>query len=119
MTIADKVTALVSALSNLDADAFAALLADEVVVEHVPIGRTIEGKDNVVGWFASMVGMTEANEVELRRHCVDGSTVWAERVDRHRIGGQWHDIPVMGIIQFDDAGGITLMRDYFDSRLAL
>jgi limonene-1,2-epoxide hydrolase len=51
--------------------------------------------------------------------CVDGSTIWAERVDRHLVGGQWIEIPIMGIVEFDSAGKMTLMRDYFDSRLAL
>lgn len=33
--------------------------------------------------------------------------------------GEWVEIPVMGIIELDDVGQMTLMRDYFDSRLAL
>jgi monoamine oxidase len=31
----------------------------------------------------------------------------------------WLEIPIMGIVEFDSAGKMTLMRDYFDSRLAL
>lgn len=32
---------------------------------------------------------------------------------------EWVEIPVMGIIELDAAGRMTLMRDYVDSRLAL
>jgi limonene-1,2-epoxide hydrolase len=35
------------------------------------------------------------------------------------IGGQWVEIPIMGIIELDGAGKMKLMRDYFDSKLAL
>jgi limonene-1,2-epoxide hydrolase len=66
-----------------------------------------------------MARLTEASNVEVTRLCEDGSTIWAERIDRHRIGGKWHEIPVMGILTLDDTGKITLMRDYFDSKLAI
>ena len=119
MTGSQTISALVSALNRMDVDAFAGLLGEDVVVEHVPFGRMIEGKAAVIEWFAGMTEMTEANDVEVTRLCQDGSTIWAERIDRHRIGGEWHEIPIMGILELDAAGKVTLMRDYFDSKLAL
>lgn len=119
MTGPETMSALVSALNRMDADAFAGLLGDDVVVEHVPLGRMIEGKAAVVGYFAGQMEHSEAFSVEVKRFCQDGSTIWAERVDRHRIGGEWHEIPIMGILELDDVGKIARMRDYFDSKLAL
>lgn len=119
MTAAESMSALVSALNGMDVDAFAGLLGDDIVVEHVPLGRVIEGKAAVIEYFARQMELTDAFNVEVKRLCQDGSTIWAERVDRHRIGGEWHEIPIMGILQLDDVGKVTLMRDYFDSKLAL
>jgi limonene-1,2-epoxide hydrolase len=103
----------------MDPDAFAALLADDVVVEHISTGRSLRGKQEVAGWFNAMLGHTTQNDVTVNRVCIDGSTIWAERVDRHLIGGQWVEIPIMGIVELDRAGKVRHMRDYFDSRLAL
>ena len=119
MTGPDTMSALVSALNRMDVDAFAELLSDDIVAEHVSLGRVIEGKAAVIQYFAGQMELTEAFNVEVKRLCHDGSTIWAERIDRHRIGGQWHEIPIMGILQLDDTGKVTLMRDYFDSKLAL
>jgi limonene-1,2-epoxide hydrolase len=119
MTGPETISALISALNDMDVDAFAGLLSDDVIVEHVPLGRVIEGKQAVIEWFAAMTELTEANNVEIRRLCENGSTIWAERIDRHRIGGQWHEIPIMGVLELDDTGKVTLMRDYFDSKLTL
>ena len=115
----EVIEALVAALNRMDADAFDALLADDVIVEHVSTGRTLRGKEEVTAWFRAMLEHTAKNDVTLKRVCVDGSTIWAERVDRHLIGGQWVEIPIMGIVELDRQGKMTLMRDYFDSRLAL
>jgi limonene-1,2-epoxide hydrolase len=32
---------------------------------------------------------------------------------------RWHEIPIMGVRELGDTGKVTLMRDYFDSKLAL
>lgn len=119
MTGSETVSALIGALNDMDVDAFAGLLGNDVVVEHVPLGRMIEGKKAVIEWFAAMTELTEANDIKVTRLCEDGSTVWAERIDRHRISGEWHEIPIMGVLELDDTGKVTLMRDYFDSKLAL
>ena len=115
----EVIEALVGALNRMDADAFAALLADDVTVEHVSTGRTLRGKEAVTAWFRAMLAHTAKNDVTLKRVCIDGSTIWAERVDRHFIGDEWVEIPIMGIVELDGAGKMTLMRDYFDSKLAL
>ncbi len=119
MTGNELIESLVLSLNSMDAPLFSSLLADNVVVEHVSTGNRLEGKETVDGWFQMMLAHTSENDVKVVRVSVDGSTIWAERIDRHLIDGEWHEIPIMGVIEFDSAGKITLMRDYFDSRLAL
>ena len=104
----EVIAALVGALNSMDADAFATLLADDVVVEHVSTGRVLRGKEEVAGRFRSMLEHTAKNDVAVKRVCVDGSTIWAERVDRHLIGDQWVEIPIMGIIELDGDGKMKL-----------
>lgn len=110
---------LVKALNTMDSEGFASIMADDVVVEHVSTGRKIIGKAEVVSWFSAMLEVTERNDVEIKRMCEDGSTIWVERVDRHLIDGNWVEIPIMGIMELDSQGKLRLMRDYFDSKLAL
>ena len=40
-------------------------------------------------------------------------------MDSHLIDGQWHEIPVMGVIELNADQKVVLMRDYFDPALAL
>ncbi len=115
----ELIESLVVALNSMDAQLFSSLLADSVVIEHVTTGNRLEGKEMVDGWFQMMLSHTRENDVRVVRVCVQGNTIWAERIDRHLIGGEWHEIPIMGIIEYNDAGKMTLMRDYFDSRLSL
>lgn len=111
--------ALAATLASMDPVAFGALLAEDVVIELVPMARVLRGRRAATEWFAAVMAETTQNEVVIKRWCQDGNTIFAERVDRHLVGGVWIEIPIMGIIELDDAGRMTLMRDYFDSRLAL
>jgi limonene-1,2-epoxide hydrolase len=104
---------------NFDAATLVNALADDVVVEHVTTGRRIAGKDAVLAWLANFGHRSHEDRIEIVRRCVDGSTIWAERLDRHLIDGRWHEIPAMGIIELNDDQQVILMRDYFDPRLAL
>ena len=105
--------------NNLDAESVLDSLADDVVVEHVTTGRRIVGKEAVMAWLGEMREQSDEDQIEIIRSSVEGSTIWAERMDRHLIDGQWHEIPVMGIIEFNDDEQVVLMRDYFDPGLAL
>lgn len=105
--------------NNLDGDAMAESLADDVVVEHVTTGRRLVGKEAVLTWLAGIRQRSAEDRIEIIRSTVDGSTIWAERVDRHLIDGQWREIPVVGIIQLNNDQQVVLMRDYFDPELAL
>ena len=110
---------LITAINTRNADALTRMLADDVVIEYVTLGQVIKGKQAVAAWFATVQEKTDADHIEIRRLCADGSTVWAERIDRHLLEGEWHEIPIMGILEMNASGQLTLMRDYFDPKLAL
>lgn len=106
---------------NFDFDAATLVdsLADDVVVEHVTTGRRIVGKEAVIAWLSDLTERSAEDHIDLVRWAVDGSTIWAERVDRHLIDGCWHEIPVMGVIELNDDQKVILLRDYFDPSLAV
>jgi limonene-1,2-epoxide hydrolase len=117
--VADVTRDLIAAINARNAEAFAGILARDVVVEHVTLGQRIEGKEAVLAWFAKTQGKTQADQIEIRRLCEDGPTVWVERIDRHLVDGEWHEIPVMGILEMNASHQLTLMREYFDPGLVL
>jgi limonene-1,2-epoxide hydrolase len=49
----------------------------------------------------------------VKHVAVDGSVVFIERTDRHRLANGWVELPVTGVWEVQD-GRITLWRDYFD-----
>jgi limonene-1,2-epoxide hydrolase len=115
----DTARDLIAALNTRDVDTLIGMLADDVVLEYVTLGQRIEGKEAILAWFANTQEKTEADHIEIKRLCEDGSAIWAERIDRHLIEGEWHEIPIMGILEMNAGGQLTLMRDYFDPRLAV
>ena len=106
-------------IDNIDMTALVGALADDVVVEHVTAGRRIEGKKAALAWLGDLAHRSQEDRIEIVRRSVDGSRIWAERVDRHLIDGQWLEIPVMGVIELNDDRQIILIRDYFDPGLAI
>jgi limonene-1,2-epoxide hydrolase len=112
-TPGDVVTAFIRAIEAKDVAAAVAMLHPEVAYENMPI-TPIVGNDAVAAALEAFLG--PADEVEwqiLRQHEV-GRVVVNERLDRFRIGDGWLELPVAGVFELDDAGLITLWRDYFD-----
>lgn len=118
-TAIDAARDLITAINTRDADTLIGMLADDVVVEYVTLGQRLEGKEAVTTWFANTQKKTEADHIEITRLCEDGSAIWAERIDRHLVEGEWHEIPIMGILEMNAKGQLTLMREYFDPKLAV
>lgn len=106
-------------INSIDSEALFAAMADDVVIEQVGGGIRIEGKDAVAALFAGYASQTQEERIEIIRWCVDGSTIWNERVDHYLIDGRWHKIPIMGFLELNDDQQVILMRDYYDPGLAL
>ena len=109
----EVVTAFIRAVERLDVEAAVAHLHPEVSYENMPI-TPIVGAEAVAGALSSFLGPASAVEWPVSRQVVAGRTVVNERLDRFQIGDGWLELPVAGVFEVDEAGKITLWRDYFD-----
>ena len=55
----------------------------------------------------------EENEFILKRQIESGNQVVLERLDRHRVGTEWFELPVTGVYEVQN-GKIVYWREYFD-----
>ncbi len=112
MTATETVDAFLAAICAHDLDTALGMVSDDVVYDNVPIG-SVEGPDGIRqvlgGFLASATGI----DWVVHRQVADDTTVMNERTDRFEMGGQWRELPVMGVFEVRD-GAITLWRDYFD-----
>lgn len=102
----------IAAIERKDIDGAAALLADDVRYENMPIDPIV-GRDGVVATLTMFLEPASMVEWPILREVVDGSCVMNERLDRFKIGDGWLELPVAGVFEVAD-GVITLWRDYFD-----
>lgn len=100
------------AIERKDIEAAAALLADDVRYENMPI-EPIVGREGVVATLSMFLEPASRVEWPVLRELVEGSCVMNERLDRFQIGDGWLELPVAGVFEVTD-GAITLWRDYFD-----
>jgi limonene-1,2-epoxide hydrolase len=112
-TPGDVVTAFIRAIEAKDVAAAVAMLHPEVAYENMPI-TPIVGNDAVAAALEAFLGPADEVEWQILRQHEAGRVVVNERLDRFRIGDGWLELPVAGVFELDDAGLITLWRDYFD-----
>ena len=75
-----------------------------------------KGHDEIRTYLEPFVQMTTNIEWIVHNISEDSNgTVLTERTDRFEINGQWMDILVMGVMEFQD-GLILNWRDYFDMK---
>lgn len=110
---ATVVASFIDAVERCDLDAAAALLAEDVTYDNVPVGPLV-GRDVARATLESFLAAASEVEWQVLRQVVDGSVVANERVDRFRIGDGWLELPVAGFFEVDDDGRISVWRDYFD-----
>jgi len=113
MSPSEIVTAFIRAIEAKDVPAAAALAAEDISYENMPMAPIV-GRE---GMSATLEGfLKSASEVDWQ--IVDqwevGSTVLNERLDRFKIGNGWLELPIAGVFKVNDEGLITLWRDYFD-----
>lgn len=100
------------AWSRRDIDELVGFFAADGVYHNMPI-QPAQGHDAIRGVMQMFVPMSQAIEFELRNVASDGDVVFAERVDRFRMGESTVEIPVAGVFEIRD-GKISAWRDYFD-----
>jgi limonene-1,2-epoxide hydrolase len=108
----DAVNELIAGCVTKDLARVAAVCADDMEYDNVPMGKVI-GRDEIVARLTPMVERSEQLEWIVHRQVASDTIVMNERLDRFLVGGKWIDMPVMGVFEVHD-GTITLWRDYFD-----
>jgi limonene-1,2-epoxide hydrolase len=74
-----------------------------------------QGRAAVCDMTQGFLKDTRGFGVKILKSVLQGNTVINERVDTIKIkNGKSADIPVAGVFEFNDAGKITVWRDYFD-----
>lgn len=106
------VTAFLDAMARKDYDAGLAFVADDCEYENLPMGR-VTGPGGVRAVLEPFFGPVLENDLRILRQAAQGSTVFLERLDRHRLPDRWVELPVTGV--FEVRGGkIAVWREYFD-----
>ena len=112
MTPLETVNEFIRLVTTGQLEAGVALCAEDVEYDNVPMGKNI-GRQAVLEFLSPM---TDGKEVAFitHREAATGNIVMNERTDRFTVDGKSADIMVTGVFEVNDAGEITLWRDYFD-----
>ncbi|MFZ6752921.1 nuclear transport factor 2 family protein [Undibacterium sp. Dicai25W] len=105
---------LISAFENKDIHAVADILADDIVLEDVPMADKHKGKSNVVGKISDLFGKIQYYKWDLNDIIVDGKKVVVERISQLAFGDKNVSLPMLVILEFNDSGKLIKFKDYFD-----
>lgn len=109
---AEVVREFCAAWTRLDLDELMEYFAEDSVYHNMP-GPPVVGKQAIRKLIAAFLSAWTATDWEILALATDGSTVFAERVDRTTAGDRQVDLPVVGVFEIAD-GRIRAWRDYFD-----
>ena len=108
----DVVATFMAAMAKLDYDTAMTYVSDDCEYVNPPLG-TVSGPAGIRGVLEPFFATTLENEWIIKTTATDGSVVFMERLDRHRLTNGWAELPVTGVFEVHD-GRITAWRDYFD-----
>ena len=101
--------------NNRDIEGRMGSLTSDCFYHNIPMDPQ-KGHDEIRTYLEPFVQMTTNIEWIVHNIAEDSNgTVLTERTDRFEINGQWMDILVMGVMEFQD-GLILNWRDYFDMK---
>jgi len=100
--------------------AWSRLNVDEIVgyftpdgVYHNMMSKPVAGQDNLRTFIGGFVKDWSETRWDILNIVSKGDLVFAERVDRTRIGDKRCDLPCCGVFEMS-GGKIKIWRDYFD-----
>ena len=114
---ADVVADFLTAFEAMDFDTALGFIAPNCEYTNVPMGSAT-GPEGVRGVLEPFFEPIDENDFVIHRKAVEGKVVFYERLDRHRLGDAWRELPVTGVFEVED-GRITVWREYFDLATAL
>ncbi len=106
------VHAFLKAVEVKDYNTALTYVAPECDYENMPMSKA-RGPAGVRAVLEPFFAPTLENEFVILRELADHSTVFTERLDRHRTADGWVELPVNGVWEVRD-GKITVWREYFD-----
>lgn len=109
----ETVKTFLETLGKKEYDAAAAFVSEDCEYTNPPPLGTVRGPAGIRGVLEPFFAPTLENRFDWKLSAVDGTTVFVERVDRHRLPDGWVELPVVGAFEVHD-GRITVWRDYFD-----
>ena len=109
---AQIVREFIGAWSRLDADELASYFAEDGAYHNIPTAPVL-GRDNVRKFIKGFSSNWTHTDWEIVNLVAAGDIVFAERVDRTRVGAKKVDLPCCGVFVMKD-GKIKIWRDYFD-----
>jgi limonene-1,2-epoxide hydrolase len=110
---AHVVDRFIAAVEAKDFERIAALLADDISYENMPIDPVV-GREAVLAVMHGFLDASSEIDWPVSRTLAGEGVVMNERLDRFRIGSGWLELPVAGVFEVDADGRITRWRDYFD-----
>lgn len=106
------VRAFIATWSRLDVEEIVDFFAEDGTYHNMPI-MPIMGKANLRPFIAAFLKDWTRTDWELLNIVARDNLVFAERVDRTRMGDIKVDLPCCGVFEID-GGKIKVWRDYFD-----
>lgn len=117
-TPAEIVRAFLREMERLDYDAAMARVAPDCEYLNPPPLPPVRGPAGVRAVLEPFFAPTLENDFQVLREAIHGTTVFVERLDRHRLADRWVELPVTGVFEVRE-GQITYWRDYFDAATIL
>jgi limonene-1,2-epoxide hydrolase len=102
----------IAAWSRLDADELVTYFTDDGTY-HNMMAKPVSGRDNLRRFIGGFLKGWTATQWDILNLVARGNVVFAERIDRTRIGDRKVDLPCVGVFEMQD-GKIKAWRDYFD-----
>lgn len=104
------------AWERADEGAIMAAFADDAVYHNIPY-KPVSGSEKIKKAVAGFLKTGENMTFAISKLVVAGDSVVTERVDGWTHKGEHKSLPVLGILEFNDAGKISGWREYFDVKM--
>ena len=96
-----------------DEEAIVSAFATDAVYHNIPY-KPVQGLEKIAKAIKGFLKSGDDMTFELCKLVIAGDSVVTERIDRWTNKGESKSLPVLGILEFDEAGKISSWREYFD-----
>jgi limonene-1,2-epoxide hydrolase len=99
-----------------DEAAILAAFAEDAVYHNIPY-KPVSGSEKIKKAIQGFLKTGDNMTFAINKLVIAGDSVVTERVDGWSYKGEQKSLPVLGILEFNDAGKITGWREYFDVKM--